>query len=335
MQYLEMLSHFLEDNDPRLDHEIVNGLGILVARPHDSLELQPGVDERLGALAEDVCEDAAVVDDVQVDPVSLSIDPDLQVLVHRLQFLDPNKDVLLDVGGELALRDDFKGIQVLLDRLVQALRVDHDVRVLGVLERNDLELKFLPLVAYGPENGLILGFSVCVLDNLLNVFLVVLDVVLSQVHDRELVLRLEVRRLDQVKDLHPVASLQGVSAQVLDELDDQVRFLDLRLDDLADVPALPLNELVLRQLLVDVLSDLVDGLDDHLSVQVEEWRVVTHLPSLLPVQEDLPEPDRVLVDVLERFEVLGAGELVLGHFLFRILVVLVEELEELFVENDL
>ena len=31
LQYLEMLSHFLEDNDPRLDHEIVNGLGILVA----------------------------------------------------------------------------------------------------------------------------------------------------------------------------------------------------------------------------------------------------------------------------------------------------------------
>ena len=112
------------------------------------------------------------------------------------------------VSFKLTQRNHFQSVQILLNRLVQALRVDHDVRVLGVLEGNDLEFQLLPLVAYGPENGLILGLGVCLLDNLLNVFLVVLDVVLSQVHDRELVLRLEVGRLDQVEDLHPVASLQ-------------------------------------------------------------------------------------------------------------------------------
>jgi len=96
------------------------------------------------------------------------------------------------------------------------------------------------------------------LDDLMNVLLVVLDVVLSQVYDRELVLRLEVGRLDQVEDLHPVPSLQRVSSQVLDELDDQVCLLHLRLDDLADGPALPLHELVLGQLLINVLHDLED-----------------------------------------------------------------------------
>jgi len=103
LEHLEVHSHLLEDSDPLLDHEVVDGLGILVARPHDSLELQPGVDELLGGLPEDVREDSAVVDDVKVDPVSLGIDPDLQVLVHHLQLLDPSNDVLLDVRGKLAL----------------------------------------------------------------------------------------------------------------------------------------------------------------------------------------------------------------------------------------
>ena len=150
-----------------------------------------------------------------------------------------------------------------------------------------------------------MGSEMCIRDRL-NVFFVVLDVVLSQVHDRELVLCLEVRRLDQVEDLHPMASLQRVSAQVLDELDDQVGFFDLLDGGIHKLPlALPADEVVLRQLLIQVLPHLVDRFDDHLGVKLKEGSVVAHLSSLLPIQKNLPKSDCVLVDLLQILEIFG------------------------------
>jgi hypothetical protein len=75
LQDLEVGGHFFEDLDSRLNHQIVNGFWILVARPHDSLELESRVDELFGGLSKDVGEYCAVVNDVQVDPVSLGINP--------------------------------------------------------------------------------------------------------------------------------------------------------------------------------------------------------------------------------------------------------------------
>mmetsp|Transcript_29870 Transcript_29870/g.45645 ORF Transcript_29870/g.45645 Transcript_29870/m.45645 type:complete len:218 (-) Transcript_29870:3558-4211(-) len=208
LQHLVVHGHFLENLDARIDHEVVDGLGVLVTGPHDSLELQPRVDEGLGVLSEDALEERRVKDDIQVDPVPLGIDPDLQVVVHRFQLRDPGQDVLLDVRSELRLRDDFERVQVLLDGLVQGLSVHHDVGVLGVLEGDDLQLELLPLVADALEDSLVLSLGVGVFDDLVDLLLVVLDVVVPEVNDREFVLALQVRRLDQVKDLHPVAGLQ-------------------------------------------------------------------------------------------------------------------------------
>jgi len=59
--------------------------------------LQSGVDELFGGLTENVREDGAIVDYVEVDPVSLGINPDLKVPVHRLQLANPGEYVLLDV----------------------------------------------------------------------------------------------------------------------------------------------------------------------------------------------------------------------------------------------
>ena len=143
------------------------------------------------------------------------------------------------------------------------------------------------------------------------------------------------RSLDQVEDLHPVSVLQAVLPQVLDELDDEARLLDLRVHHLGQRLALSENELVLRQLLLEVPDHFVDGLDDELDIQAEERCVVAHLPSLLPVEQDLPEADGVLVHLLQVLEVAGTRELVLLHLLLGVRLVLVEQLEELPVQDDL
>ena len=79
----------------------------------------------------------------------------------------------------LALRYLLEGVKVLLDSLVESLRVDHDVGVLRVLEGNDLELKLLPLVTDALKDCLVLGLGVGVLDDLVDVVLVVLNIVFS------------------------------------------------------------------------------------------------------------------------------------------------------------
>ena len=80
----------------------------------------------------------------------------------------------------------------------------------------------------------------------------------------------------------------------------------------------------------------MDRFDDHLGVKLKEGSVVAHLSSLLPIQKNLPKSDRVLVDLLQILEIFSARELVLGHLLLGILVIiLIEELQELSVENDL
>ena len=116
--------------------------------------------------------------------------------MHRFELEYPGKDVLLDVGSEFTLRDYLQGVQILLDSLVQGLCVHKDVGILSVFERDDFQLKLLPLITDAEENCLVFGLSVGVLDDLVNVLLVVLDVVLPQVNDRELVLGLEMRSLD-------------------------------------------------------------------------------------------------------------------------------------------
>ena len=81
-----MNGHFFKHFNSRVDHQVVDGLWVLVARPHDSLELQSGVDELFGGLTENVLEDGAVVDYIEIDPVSLRINPDLKVAMHRLEL---------------------------------------------------------------------------------------------------------------------------------------------------------------------------------------------------------------------------------------------------------
>jgi hypothetical protein len=39
LQDLKMNGHFLKDFDPGFNHEVINGLGVLIARPHDPLVL--------------------------------------------------------------------------------------------------------------------------------------------------------------------------------------------------------------------------------------------------------------------------------------------------------
>ena len=80
----------------------------------------------------------------------------------------------------------------------------------------------------------------------------------------------------------------------------------------------------------------MDRFDDHLGVKLKEGSVVAHLSSLLPIQKNLPKSNRVLVDLLQILEIFSARELVLGHLLLGILVIiLIEELQKLSVENDL
>jgi hypothetical protein len=77
LEHLEVLSHFFKDLNSRVYHQIVNGFWVFVARPHYSLELEPRVDELFSSFAEDVREYCTVVNDIQIDPVSLGINPNL------------------------------------------------------------------------------------------------------------------------------------------------------------------------------------------------------------------------------------------------------------------
>jgi hypothetical protein len=82
LEDLEQGDQVLESVDSCLDHQVVNCFRVLETGPHDSLELKTSVDKGLGILPENIGEKPAIVDDVKVDPVPLSINPDLQVLVH-------------------------------------------------------------------------------------------------------------------------------------------------------------------------------------------------------------------------------------------------------------
>ena len=83
------------------------------------------------------------------------------------------------------------------------------------------------------------------LDDVMDVFFVVLDVVFSELYDCEFILCFQMRSFDQIKDLHPVPILQGVFPQVFDKFDDQIRLMDLLVNLLTDAPTLPLDKLVL------------------------------------------------------------------------------------------
>lgn len=96
------------------------------------------------------------------------------------------------------------------------------------------------------------------LDDLLDVFSVLLNVVFSEVDNRELVLSLEVRRLYQLENLHPVSGLQRVAPKILHKLNNAASLLDLSLNFAANTSALPLYKLVLRQFFLDVFFDFMD-----------------------------------------------------------------------------
>ena len=210
------------------------------------MELQTSVDELLGCLTKDVCENRTIVDDVQINPIALSANPDFQVFVHGLQLLDPSNNVTLNVSSELTLRDDLERIKILLNGLIQRLSVDHNVRVGSILERNDLEIELLPLLTDAFEYGLILSLCVSMLNYMVNVLFVILNVVLLQVDNCKLVLRFQVRGFDQVEDLHPVSIVQAVLPKVFNKLNNDVCLVHLLVDRLADLLTFSLDELVLR-----------------------------------------------------------------------------------------
>ena len=166
--------------------------------------------------------------------------------MHGLQLLDPSNNITLNVSSELTLRDDLERIKILLNGLIQRLSVDHDVRVGGILERNDLEIELLPLLTDAFENGLILSLCVSMLNDMVNILFVILNVVLLQVYNCKLVLRFQVRGFDQVEDLHPVSIVQAVLPKVFNKLNNDVCLVHLLVDRLADLLTFPLDELVLR-----------------------------------------------------------------------------------------
>ena len=210
------------------------------------MELQTGIDKLLGCLTKDVCEYRTIVNDVQINPIALSANPNLQVFVHGLQLLDPSNNVTLNVSSELTLRDDLERIKILLNGLIQRLSVDHDVRVGGILERNYLEIELLPLLTDAFEYSLILSLCVSMLNDMVNILFVILNVVLLQVYNCKLVLRFQVRGFDQVEDLHPVSIVQAVLPKVFNKLNNDVCLVHLLVDRLADLLTFPLDELVLR-----------------------------------------------------------------------------------------
>jgi hypothetical protein len=125
-------------------------------------------------------------------------------VVHGFQLGNPLKDVILDVCCELTLGYDLQGVEVLLYGLIQGLRVDHDIAVLSVFKRDNFKVQFLPLLANALENRLILGFSIGMVYDVMDLLLVVLNIIFTQIYDGELGLRLEMGRLNQIKDLHPM-----------------------------------------------------------------------------------------------------------------------------------
>jgi hypothetical protein len=107
LEHLEMDSHLLEHLDSWLNHQVVNGFGILETRPHDSLELKTSIDELLSGALEDIREDWTVVNNVEVNPVSLGPDPNFEILVHCFELLNPSNNIVFDVSSKLTHWDDF------------------------------------------------------------------------------------------------------------------------------------------------------------------------------------------------------------------------------------
>lgn len=66
------------------------------------------------------------------------------------------------------------------------------------------------------------------------------------------------RCLNQVEYLHPVAVSERVLPQIFDELYDDIGLLNLLSDGLADRTTLPLDEFVLRELIIEILHHFVD-----------------------------------------------------------------------------
>ena len=127
------------------------------------------------------------------------------------------------------------------------------------------------------------------LDDAMNVFFIVLDVVFPELHNSELILSFQMRCLNQIKDLHPMTILQRILSQILDELNDQIGVFYLLVYLLADTSTLSLDELMLWELIIQIFHDFVNGFDYHLSIKVQERSVVAHLSSFLPVQQNFPE----------------------------------------------
>lgn len=79
-------------------------------------------------------------------------------------------------------------------------------------------------------------------------------------------------------------------------------YVDKRFGLLSDV-----HVLFRLKLFVEERKHLRDGVDYELQVKFLEWLSVAHILALLPVKENLPQPERSVVHVLNLFVVLGAG----------------------------
>lgn len=111
---------------------------------------------------------------------------------------------------EFTLWDYLQSVEIFLYGLVQGLRIDHDVWILCVFEWNDFQLKLLPLITNALKYLLVFGFSICMLNDVMNVFLVILNIVFSQIDDGKLILCFQMRSFNQVKNLHPMPTLQRI-----------------------------------------------------------------------------------------------------------------------------
>jgi hypothetical protein len=79
-----MYGKLLKNINSRVYHQVVNCLGILVARPHDSLKLISCLYKLLYRIAKNITKYSTIVDDIQIHPISLSVNPDLKILMHEL-----------------------------------------------------------------------------------------------------------------------------------------------------------------------------------------------------------------------------------------------------------
>jgi len=75
----------------------------------------------------------------------------------------------------------------------------------------------IPLILDRLEYTLILKFSVSMLNNLCNLFTVILNVILSEIDDGKGYRVFQMRSLYQIENLDPMSCLKGVTSEIFQE----------------------------------------------------------------------------------------------------------------------